>query len=168
MLRELNAMPLFVTLHNVFSQIDVRNFTSTALALGCKTVVISRAHGAAAMSGVPEAQKIALKADSSLLFFRDLPDALEILAPDFTYLVLSDRFASQQLDFAMVSEQIHEKKVMIVFGGSSPGLTRKELDLGQSAYIRQTNTPLNAVAELAIALDRLDITKKSRESPSSE
>ncbi len=99
-------MPLFVILHNVFSQNIVRNFTSTALALGCKTVIISRAHGAAAMSGVPEAQKIALKADGSLLFFRDLGDALEILAPDVVYLVIADRFASQQIDFATISTQV--------------------------------------------------------------
>ncbi|MHA2273912.1 MAG: RecB-family nuclease [Candidatus Hodarchaeales archaeon] len=151
-------MPLFVILHNVFSQNIVRNFTSTASALGCKTVIISRAHGAAAMSGVPEAQKIALKADGSLLFFRDLPDAMEILAPDVIYLVISDRFASQQLDFAMMSKQMSEKKVAIVFGGSSPGLTRKELDMGQPVYARKTSGPLNAVAELAIVLDRINIT----------
>ncbi|MFX0117136.1 MAG: RecB-family nuclease [Candidatus Hodarchaeota archaeon] len=161
-------MPLFVTLHNVFSQTMVRNFTSTALALGCKTVIISRAHGSAAMSGVPEAQKVALKADGSLLFFRDLPDALELLSPKITYLVISDRFASQQLDFTAISNQIREEKIMIVFGGSSPGLTRKELDMGQPVYIRQTSGPLSAVAELAITLDRLDIPIASRESLSSE
>jgi SpoU rRNA methylase family enzyme len=161
-------MPLFVTLHNVFSQTLVRNFTSTALALGCKTVVISRAHGAAAMSGVPEAQKVALKADGSLLFFRDLPDVLELLSPRSIYLIISDRFTSQQLNFATISDQIREDKVMIVFGGSSPGLTRKELDLGQPVYVRQTSGPLSAVAELAIVLDRLDIPITSRESLPSE
>ncbi|MFW9917327.1 MAG: RecB-family nuclease [Candidatus Thorarchaeota archaeon] len=150
-------MPLFPILHDVFSQNLVRHFTSTALALGCKTVIISRAHGAGAMSGVPEAQKIALKADGSLLFFRDLSDALEIMAPDVVYLVISDRFAPQQLDFAMMAKQISEKKVAIVFGGSSPGLTRKELDMGQPVYVRRTNSPLNAVAELAIVLDRINI-----------
>lgn len=150
-------MPLFPVLHNVFSQTVVRNFASTALALGCKTVAISRAHGAAAMSGVPAAQKVALKADGSLLFLRDLGDVIEILSPDVVYLAISDRFASQQLDFATISTQVSEKKVVIVFGGSTPGLTRKELDMGQPVYVRQTNGPLNAVAELAIVLDRINL-----------
>ena len=61
-----------------------------------------------------------------------------------------------KLNYEILSKEIDLDKVLIVFAGSSPGLTRKELDLGQPVFIRKTYGNLSAVAELAITLDHLD------------
>ncbi len=51
-----------------------------------------------------------------------------------------------------ISQELRKLKVLIVIGGSSPGLTRKELDLGECVSIEGINQSLNPIALTSIFL----------------
>ena len=56
------------------------------------------------------------------------------------------------MPFSEISQEIQNKKVLIVVGGSSTGLIRKELDIGQCIYLEDKIPELNPIALTAIFL----------------
>jgi len=127
---------LFVVLHNVHSIQRVKDMAKLVIGFGLKSLIISKAEGAAAVSGIPEAQKIMYKQKKSLLCFPDLPDVIELLKPDEIYVFVPPRFAKDTYDPTKIANKLKEEgKILFVFGGSEPGLSKKEMDLGKTVSL---------------------------------
>ena len=95
--------------------------------LGYRSFIVSKASGSAAQSGVPDAQKLAIKHNRVFLFLYDIDDVLEILKPDEVLTVTSGKYGGTPL-----SQIINRLKgrVVIIFGGLEPGLSSRELEKG--------------------------------------
>ncbi|MEM1509065.1 MAG: RecB-family nuclease [Thermofilaceae archaeon] len=136
-------------LHNAYSPQRLIESARTVYGLNFKLFIATKASGSAAQVGVPEAQKLAMKMGKSFAFLPDLPDAIEILKPDKIILVVPKKYASVSL-IEVLKEATG--RVMIVFGGSEPGLSKKELELGIPTYIEGVEEDLGPVSLLAIML----------------
>jgi len=144
---------VLVVLHNVYSVQRVVELARVAYGLGFSTLVVSRAQGAAAQSGVPEAQKLALKKGRNLFYVADLPDVLELFKPDLALMFVPREYAERAFDAGEVARAVAEgRRVALVFGGSEPGLSRRELDMGVAVYLEGADDDLGAVGTAAIAL----------------
>lgn len=127
---------LFVVLHNVHSPQRIKDMARLIIGFGLKSLIISKAEGAAAISGIPEAQKIMYKEKRSLLCFPDLPDVIELLKPEETCIFAPQRFAKETYDPTKIATQLKEgKKILLVFGGSEPGLSKRDMDLGRTVSL---------------------------------
>lgn len=127
---------LFVVLHNVHSIQRVKDMAKLAIGYGLKSLIVSKAEGAAAVSGIPEAQKIMYKEKKSLLCFPDVSDAIELLRPEEVYVFVPPRFAKDTYNPIEIANKLKEgKKILFVFGGSEPGLSKKEMDLGKTVSL---------------------------------
>lgn len=127
---------LYVTLHNVFGSQKIREMTDIFLGFKLETFVISKAVGSAATVGVPESQKLIFQKGKNLLFVADLPDAIELLKPDKIYTFIEKSYAQTEFNVEEVIASLkNDLKVMLVFAGSKPGLSKKELDMGSSVFI---------------------------------
>jgi SpoU rRNA methylase family enzyme len=152
----MNRHNLLLTLHNTHSPTIVKFFADTIMGFPsvCKNVIFSKISASAASSGIPDAQKTVLSSNvnGNLYFFSDLGDIIETLAPKTIYLLTSQRFAKKSLNFTQLSQELRKKKVLTVIGGSSPGLTRKELDLGECVYIEGLKQTVNPIALASVFL----------------
>ncbi|WP_456481619.1 RecB-family nuclease [Methanopyrus sp.] len=150
-------IPVTVVYHNVHSPRKVEEMARTVAGFGAERFVVSRALGSAAQEGVPKAQEICLEAGVELLFFQDLKDALEALSPDVTYMAEdAEHGGAKPLDFDAVVEEIErEREVCFVFGSARPGLTKRELELGDEAVYVGTERNVGEVGAAAILLHEL-------------
>jgi len=137
-------------IHNVSSVQRLVDSVRVAYSLGARTVVASKVYGGAAQSGVPEAMRIALKLDRSLLVLSDLRDASELLSPDHVYLVTRD-YAEMEIDPSTPSLEA-KNRVLIVFSGADPEFSPAELKLGTPIYFRGVKQRLGPVGEAALLL----------------
>jgi len=152
---------LFMLLHNSHSRSFVRLFADTCIALQCKTVLFSRITASAASIGIPEAQKHVLKYDGNLLFFTDLEDVLATLHPNAVFLMVAQKYAKESVPFHDIHTALSAGKVLVIVGGSSPGLTRKELDLGRCIFLPNVLYDLNPIAQTALFLGGLLASRPS-------
>lgn len=135
-------------LHNVSSVQRVVDTARLVYALGAGTLVVTKAYGGAAQSGIAEATKIALKQGRSLIVLPELRDAINLLSPSQVILLT--------LDYAEAHVEPGElgigPRTMIVASGSEPEFSPAELRLGRPVYFAGARGKLGAVAELALAL----------------
>jgi len=122
-------------IHNVFSVEVVKQFAKICYGLGFKTVVVSKPSGAAAQAGVPEAQKLALKKGKALVVLSELEDVVEVIRPSLLIFVTPKKYAKESFDAERVISEAQKGVVAIVFGGSEPGVSAKELELGVPMHI---------------------------------
>ena len=123
-------------LHNVFSVEIVRQFAKISYGLGFKTVVISKPSGAAAQAGVPEAQKIALKKGKVLIVLNGIEDVIELFKPSLTIMITPKKYAKGEFAVDQVISEIKKGGIVaLIFGGSEPGLSAKELEMGLPLHI---------------------------------
>ena len=115
-----------ITLHNVFSSKSCTEFVKIASGMGFKSLVITNAQGSAAQNGVPSAQKAALKAGLNFMVLNDIADLPELFSPDVTFVVTPPPYGEKNIDNDFV-QGLEGKKWIAVFGGSDPGLSRKDL-----------------------------------------
>ena len=66
-----------------------------------------------------------------MLFFSDMEDILEALKPQKIYLLVSRKYGKKPIPYNKIATELKSNKVLVVVGGTSPGLTRKEMDLGE-------------------------------------
>ncbi|RMG31180.1 MAG: hypothetical protein D6732_14960 [Methanobacteriota archaeon] len=123
-----------VVMHNISSSSRCTEFVRIASGLGYKTMVISQAQGSAAQKGVPAAQKLAFKERANFLVLYSLQDVVDLFSPEEVILVAPPPYGKEKLD-KNLAEQIKGRKYAIVFGGSDPGLSRKDLDMGRSVQL---------------------------------
>ena len=136
-------------LHNVSSVQRVVDAARLAYTLGYDVLVVTKAYGGAAQSGVPEAMRLALKAGKSLIVLPGLEDAVSLLSPDEIVLVTRD-YARETLDPARLEPP--SGRMMIVVSGGEPEFTAGEARLGRPVYIEGVEGKLGALAELSILL----------------
>lgn len=143
---------LFVAIHNVTGIQKIKEYTQVLIGFQVKTVIISKAVGSAAMSGVPQAQKAIFKKGGNLLYVEDIPDIIELLNPDEIYVIAPQPYAKNELNPEIITQKLKEKKkVLLIFGGSNPGLSKRELDFGIDAYL-QVPADIGTIGTVAIIL----------------
>ena len=154
---------LFVVLHNVHSTQRIKDMARLVIGFGLKSLIVSKAEGAAAISGIPEAQKIMYKEKRSLLCFPDLPDVIELLKPEEICVFVPQRFAKETYNPSKIAAQLKEgRKILFVFGGSEPGLSKREMDLGRTMSLDVVDD-IGPVGAAAIVLYELMKSFKSNE-----
>ncbi|MFW9780493.1 MAG: RecB-family nuclease [Candidatus Heimdallarchaeota archaeon] len=146
---------LFMAFHNSNSRKAVKYFADTCIGLSCKNIVYSKITAAAASIGVPDAQKTVFSAGGNLLFFSSIEDIIETVDPQNVYLLVPRRYSQIPVPYDQIITNLKAKKVLVAVGGSSPGLTRKELDLGESIYIKEIGSDINPIALTALFLNGL-------------
>lgn len=139
-------------LHNVVSAQKVVEVAKLVYGLGFKTFIISKAMGSAAQSGVPEAQKLALKLGSNLIFLSDLEDVVDITNPDAVLTVMPKKYGGEALTEVWKNAIDVSKRILVVFGGSEPGLTIREMKMGKLAYPDGVEEDIGTVGLVAISL----------------
>ena len=143
---------LIVQLHNFSSVNYCREFAKIALGLGARDIVLSKASGTAATNGVPIAQKLAHAKKANLLYLQDIDDSIELCQPDEIYLFIKKPFSKDNFDPVKLANTYKEgKTILLIFGGAEPGLTKQELDKGNSVYFDKVNE-LGCLGEITLAL----------------
>lgn len=143
------VVEVFPVLHNAYSQQRVVEAARIVYGLGYQVLVVTKASGSAAQAGVPEAQKLALKMGRTFMCLPDLPDAIEILKPDAILLFVPRKYAQRSL-----SEAVKEApgRLLAVFGGSDPGLSKRELEMGIAVYPDGVDEDVGSTGMVAISL----------------
>jgi len=136
-------------LHNVSSVQRVVDAAKISYSLGYPVLVVTKAYGGAAQSGIPDAMRIALKQGKSLIVLPDLQDAVELLKPDEVLLVTRD-YAEESID--PLSPPAVRGRIMIVVSGGEPEFTAAEARLGRPVYIEGAPGKLGSTGELSILL----------------
>ncbi len=150
-------IPVTVTYHNVHSPRKVEEMARTVTGLGARRLVITRALGSAAQEGIPAAHRLCLERGTELHVFQDLKEALETLEPDVTFMAEDkEHGGTEPLDFDEVTELIERgKDVWFVFGSARPGLSKRELKLGDRAVYIATEGNIGEIGAAAILLHEL-------------
>ncbi len=148
-MRRAVAMEVLPVLHNVYSQQRVVEAARIAYGLGYRVFIVTKASGSAAQAGVPEAQKLALKLGRTFACLPDLQDAVEVFAPSAILMFLPRKYAQVPLSEAVKGVS---GRVLAVFGGADPGLTKRELELGTAVYPDGVEEDVGSTGMVAIAL----------------
>ncbi len=121
---------LIVLVHNIYSVTRLIEAVKLAYSFGIEKFIVTRAIGAAAQEAYPEACKIALRLNRSILFLRDLQDVIETIKPEVAIGIVPPRYANNLFSEEEVVKKLLEGKiVLLAFGGGEPGFTRKDLEL---------------------------------------
>ena len=144
-----NVVPV---IHNVSSVQRVVDMARLTYSLGFDILVVTKAYGGAAQSGVPEAMRLALKDSRSLIILPDLDDAIELLKPD-NVVAVTPRGAEHLVTGPGDAASLIKGKTMIVFSGGEPDFTASELSKAMKrVYIDGVKGKLGPVAEASILL----------------
>lgn len=147
---------VYFALHNAHSRSIIVQFVQTVLGFGFKNIIISKATGSAATSGIPEAFRLAFPQNANMLVTSNIQEAIDLIRPQDTYLIISKKYASEALNMQEVKQSLEQgKKELFVLGGSSPGLSRKELELGAPRHVTTASEEIAPTAYLGILLDKL-------------
>ncbi len=142
-------MAVIPVIHNVSSVQRVVDMARLVYSLGLGTLVVTKAYGGAAQSGVPEAYRLALREGGRLIVLPDLEDAIELLSPDRVVLV-SHEHAREMLPPERIASG--RGRVLLVFSGAEPDFSAREAGLGDPVYLEGAPGRLGALAEAAIIL----------------
>jgi len=145
-------------LHNVSSVQRVVDMARLAYGLGYSVLVVTKAYGGAAQSGVPEAARLALRENKQLIVLPDLPDAVSLLKPETVLLVTRDYDPEP---IAPGSPPSLEGRVLAVFSGGDPGFTPAEASMGKPVYPAGVPGRIGAIAEAALVLYSLRRTAEA-------
>ncbi len=115
-----------------------------SLGFGLKTIVVTRASGAAAQQGIPEAFRLVLKSGASLVVLSDLRDVIELFNPENVFLLGSKG--------EPLPNEVKGRTLFVIHAGDQP-FTQGELSLGRS--IRVIARDVGSTAFLALALARV-------------
>jgi SpoU rRNA methylase family enzyme len=100
--------------------------------LGFSNYVVSKAEGSAAQTGVPEANRIAMKMKGSFMILPDLRDVLELLEVETPVMITSPVLTKDRVDISNLAERTKSgERLIIVLSGSTSSFSRKEMDMGQ-------------------------------------
>jgi len=147
-------------LHNTSSSQRLAEVARTVYGLGFNYFVVTKAVGAAAQAGVPEAQKVAYKLGRSFMVLADLAEAIELLEPRKVLLVMPSKYGGSNLEdvLAQVLKETGESdKVLLVFGGSEPGLSLRELKMGENVSPKDVEEDVGTTALVAITLYKVKL-----------
>ncbi|MCE4598756.1 MAG: RecB-family nuclease [Desulfurococcales archaeon] len=156
-------MELIPVLHNVSSVQRLADMAKLVYAFGIDTLVVSKAYGGAAQSGIPEAYRIALKHDKRLIVLPDLNDVVDLLKPD-DILIITYSHARERID--PINPPVYNGRITIIFNGSEPDFSASEASIGKPIYFAGIKHRLGALGEAALILYGLTLRSGGRESGS--
>ncbi|MBD3405778.1 MAG: hypothetical protein GF411_06565 [Candidatus Lokiarchaeota archaeon] len=131
-----NQSKIFIVLHNVHSVSKVIDTAQVVYSFGFQNFVVTKAEGSAAQTGVPEANKLAIKMKRNFIVMPKLIDAIELLDVENPLLIPSPVLTKERINLEELSSQLKsDEKLVIVVSGSSSSFSRKEMDLGQCRSI---------------------------------
>jgi len=113
---------LMLIVHNVGSAQRLVDLVKAAYSINkVSLVIITRPYGAAAQSGIPDANRIAFRRGKGFIVLPELRDAIELIKPNLVYTVSWDygeRVVPSKLNVV--------DGTAVVVGATEPGLTREE------------------------------------------
>ncbi len=123
---------VFIVLHNVHAVSKVIETAQVVYGLGYQNFIISRAEGSAAQTGVPDANRLALKMKRTFMVLPDIKDVIELLGVERPLLVVSPVLTRERLDLTELAKLAESgEKLVIVLSGNNSSFSRKEMDLGE-------------------------------------
>lgn len=128
---------IYVVLHNVHSASKTVETAQVVYGLKYQNYVVSKAEGSAAQSGVPDANRLAIKMKRNFMVLPDLPVVLETLGFDYVLLIPSPKLTNNRLNFENLLERAQSgERVAVVLSGSTSSFSRKEMDLGETRALQ--------------------------------
>jgi SpoU rRNA methylase family enzyme len=122
---------VYVVLHDVHSVSKVIETAQVVYGLGFQKFVVSKAEGSAAQTGVPDANRLAIKMKRTFMVLPSLKDVIELLEIESPLLVVSPVLTRERLDLKELAETTKSgEKAVIVLSGNNSSFSRKEMDLG--------------------------------------
>jgi len=138
-------------LHNVSSSQKVVETAKLIYGLGYKNFIVTKATGSAAQIGVPDAQKIALKKRTNFFYLGDIDDVIELFKPDLVLTVVSGKYTDTLLE-DIINEIRNKEKILLIFGGMDPGLSKIEMEKGKPVSPSHIEENIGAIGLIAITL----------------
>lgn len=127
---------LVFVLNNVASPQKLVDSVKTAYGIVSKprirAFVVTKVSGMAAQTGLPEASKYAYKLGMPLIILPVLKDAVELLSPIKTILIVKESDNSMSLEEL---EPLAEGTLMVVVSGNDGEFSKSELALGEHYHI---------------------------------
>ncbi len=143
---------VYVVLHNVHSVSKVIETAQVVYGLGFENYVISKAEGSAAQSGVPEANKLALKMKRRFMVLPGLSDVIEVLGVEKPMMLVSPVLTKNRLALNEASKRMEsEDKIVFVVSGSNSSFSRKEMDMGECTSI-EAKVDIGPAGTIAVVL----------------
>ena len=146
---------LYIVLHNVHSTSKTVETAQVVYGLGFSNYVVSKAEGSAAQSGVPDANRLAVKMRRNFMVLPDLPDVIEALQIDHAILIASPKLAKDRLITSEITDSLSlGKRVALILSGSTSSFSRKEMDRGicKSLHAEVDIGPAGTAAVILYAL----------------
>ena len=123
---------VYVVLHNIHAVSKVVETAQVVYGLGFSNFLVSKAEGSAAQTGVPEANKIAMKMKRSFMVLPGLKDVIELLGVERPLLITSPVLTKERVDLQALGEKAQSsERLVIVLSGSTSSFSRKEMDMGE-------------------------------------
>jgi SpoU rRNA methylase family enzyme len=127
---------VFVVLHNVHSVSRLVETAQVVYGLGFYNYVVTRAEGSAAQSGVPDANRLAIKMKRGFTVLPDLRDAIELFEIEKPLMIVSPVLTKDRINLDEVKERAKSgEKMIIALSGGTSSFSRKEMDLGACVSI---------------------------------
>ncbi|TFF89183.1 MAG: hypothetical protein EU549_01465 [Promethearchaeota archaeon] len=147
---------LYILLHNVSSVRIVIEFTRIALGFDIKNLIVSKAEGSAAMTGVPTAQRaVYKKGANNIFYFNDLTDVIELIKPDSMFFIVPSKYTKNKFDANKINNLLEENsKVLIAFNGHKSSFPKREMDLGEPTAL-ELPSYIGPLGSLAIILNEV-------------
>jgi SpoU rRNA methylase family enzyme len=146
----------FVVLHNVHSASKTIETAQVVYGLGFPNFVVSKAEGSAAQSGVPDANRLAIRMKQNFMVLPDIKDILEVLKIDYPLLIVSPVLTKDRLQFKELSERVKTgDRIAILLSGSNSSFSRKEMDLGECRSL-EAKVDIGPAGTAAIILNALN------------
>lgn len=123
---------VYVVLHDVHAVSKVVETAQVVYGLGFPNFVVTKAEGSAAQTGVPEANRLAMKMKGSFMVLPDLRDALDVLNVERPLLITSPMLTKEHIKIEAIMSRVKSgERVVVAFSGSNKSFSRKEMDLGE-------------------------------------
>ena len=149
------AKNLYVVLHNVHSISKVVETAQVVYGLGFSNFIVSKAEGSAAQTGVPDANRFAVKMKSSFMVMPDLRDVLEVLGVENPLIIASPVLTKERVNFDTLAKRMKSgERIVIALSGSNSSFSRKEMDLGQCVSL-EARVDIGPAGTAAVILHRI-------------
>jgi SpoU rRNA methylase family enzyme len=146
---------VYVVLHNVHSVSKVAETAQVVYGLGFSNFIVSKAEGSAAQTGVPDANRFAVKMKSSFMVMPDLRDVLEVLGVENPLIIASPVLTKERVNFDTLAKRMKSgERIVIALSGSNSSFSRKEMDLGQCVSL-EARVDIGPAGTAAVILHRI-------------
>ena len=146
---------IYIIVHNVSSVqrlTDIARFILTyTMKQEVPLLVLSRVSGSAAQTGLAEVSKLAYKLGRPILITEGLEDALQIIKPEKSFIVLSQ---GERVD-NVLKEFEENRKVALILPGSEAAFSKYEISLATPIKINELSEENGIVPLIAIAIHEI-------------